>query len=197
MWLNITCTENNKFSIRCVAVLVVVSALAICAPSIAGAKDKGEFVDNIRSIWDYICHPNDADSLMVDEEIDISNKGAIIHSELINKHKGNYSAGIYLKNFSEGQAFSGEYLRKNIFTLKIGIYFYVNHSLVLSKIVEGHWSPFASQNGGGLIFVSYRTPEDLPLHTTISCEVKIIEPDINLSNAYGPARFYIRQESDK
>ncbi|NTV14167.1 MAG: hypothetical protein HGA96_09610 [Desulfobulbaceae bacterium] len=177
--------------------VVIVLVFALHALSFAGTQESGGFMDNIKSIWYYVYPPKDYSNLLVDEEIDISRIGAIYRYQFTNKYKGNHSAGIFLKGFSKGGLFSEEYLKNNKFTLMVNIDFYVDKKLTISKIFEGLWYPFVCEKVGGLIFMFYKTPNDLPINKLISCEVKIIAPDKNLSDTYGPARFYIGKESDQ
>jgi hypothetical protein len=143
-----------------------------------------------------VATPKDFYDYMINEELDISNKGFTKRFEFKNKYVGRHSVGILLDKFTDDLYFVPLSQRYNL-KLIMEVDFYTQNSLFLSHVVENKYSPFIGHKLSGFSFFTYDCPKDLPLDKIITCEVKVIEPDSTLNAAYGPARFYIKKMSDK
>jgi len=143
-----------------------------------------------------IAPPKDLYDYLINEELDVSKKGLIKRFEFKNKYAGWHDVGVLLDRFTDDLYFVPLSQRYNL-KLKMEVNFYVQNSLVLSRVVENKYDPFIGRKEKGFSFITYDCPKDLPLNKLITCEVKVIEPDSTLNTAYGPARFYIKKMSDK
>jgi len=56
--------------------------------------------------------------------------------------------------------------------------------------------PFGGNNEGGYTLIYYETPEDLPVDEILRCEIKVIEPDVELAERFGPVKILIVKISD-
>jgi len=169
--------------------------------SYAYSDESGSFIHGIRSFWYLILPPKDYYKPFILDEIDLSKKGLVKTFEFKHKYKGNHSVGIYLSRFAKGDDFFASPSDRYKLKLKIEITFYVKNVILLSKVIEDYgtegYGPFLSPEGGGLIFLFYKTPKNLPINETITCKLKIMESDKYLNDMYGPAKFYVKKQSDK
>ena len=140
--------------------------------------------------------PKDLYDLLIKEELDISKKGLIKRFEFKNKYAGRHDGGVLLDRFTNDLYFvplSQRYQLK----LKMEVNFFVQNSLILSRVVADEYSPFVGvRKGSGFSFFIYECPKDLPVNKLITCEVIVIEPDSTLNTFYGPVRFYIKKNWD-
>ena len=191
----------NIYLVTCMMLFMTMFILTPFTSSYANSNESDGFIDGIRSIWYLILPPKDYYKPFILDELDLSQKGLVKTFKFKHKNKGNHSVGIYLSRFAKGDDFFAKPSDRYKLKLKTEITFYVKDSILLSKVIEDYGSeaygPFLSPEGGGLIFVFYKTPRDLPINETITCKLKIIEPDKYLNDMYGPAKFYIKKQSDK
>lgn len=150
----------------------------------------------MRLVVSAIAPPKDYYDYLVNEKLDISEKGLTKRFEFKNRYAGWHDVGVLLEKFTDDLYFVPLSKRYNL-KLKMKVNFYVQNSLILSRDVENTYDPFIGRKGKGFIFITYDCPKDLPLDKLITCEVKVVEPDSTLSAVYGPARLYIRKMSDK
>ena len=143
-----------------------------------------------------IAPPKDLYEYLIDEELNISEKGLIRRFEFKNKYAGRHDIGVLLEKFSDDLYFV-PLSRRYKLKLRMEVNFYLQNSLILSRIVEDKYEPFIGRRGKGFSFIIYDSPKDLPLDKLVTCEVKILEPDNKLSTTYGPVRFFIGKMSDK
>ncbi len=180
-----------------VAILLSISLLIVLAILLLNRTIlKSDFPKAIRLFVMAFAPPKDLYDDLINEELDISKKGLIKRFEFKNKYAGRHDVGILLDKFTDDLYFkplSQRYALK----LKMEVNFYVQNSRVLSRVVENKYDPFIGRTSKGFSFITYDSPKDLPLDNLIICEVKVVEPDITLNTAYGPARFYVKKMSDK
>ncbi|MEW6089287.1 MAG: hypothetical protein AB1498_13400 [bacterium] len=151
---------------------------------------------SIRLFVQAIATPKDFYNYLINEELDITKKGLIKRIEFKNKYTGKYDVGVLLDKMSDEIYFKPLSERYNL-KLKIQIDFYLQNSLILSYFIENKYDPFIGRNDNGFSFFTYECPKDLAISKLITCELRIIEPDDELYNTYGPVKFYIRKMSDK
>lgn len=180
----------------CTSLCVIMFVVAPLSYAFANTSDSGSVLDNLIKFWHYINPPKNYFKPLVDCELDISQQGIVKKFKFTHRYKGNYNAGIFLSNFDFDVFFAESKYRYKP-KLQMEIKFYANNSVIMSKTTGNGYSPILCEHGGGLIFVHYKTPNDLPVDQEIECEVKIITPDKELQDSYGPARFYIRKGSDE
>jgi len=149
----------------------------------------------IRLLLQLFIAPKDYYEYLINDPLNLTEKGLTKRFKFKNKYIGGYSAGILLDNFSDHSYFKSM-SEKYKLKLKMEVNFYQNGNLILSRIVENKYFPFLSLKGSGFAFIIYKSPDDLPSDKLLVCEVKIIESDTELENTYGPVRFYIRKDSD-
>lgn len=140
--------------------------------------------------------PKDIYDYLINESLDITEKGLTKKFEFKNKYSGHHSIGILLDKFSDDLYFK-PLSQRYILKLKMEVNFYSQSTLILSRVIENKYYPFIGKRGNGWGFITYKSPLDLPLDKVIVCEVKILEPDDKLSTTLGPVRFYIKKDSDK
>ncbi len=143
-----------------------------------------------------IVPPKDLYDYLINEELDISEKGVVKRFEFKNKYVGRHDVGVLLDKFSDDLYFKPLSERYRL-KLKMEVNFYSQNLLILSRVVENKYDPFIGRKGNGFSFFTYDSPKDLPLDKLITCEVKVVEPDGTLNTVYGPAKFYIKKMSDK
>jgi len=152
--------------------------------------------DTVRYFMHAIYPPKDLYDFLINESLDISEKGLTKRFEFQHKYPGRHNIGILLANFSDDLYFK-PLPQRYILKLKMEVSFYSQGTLIMSRMVENQYDPFLGRRGNGLSFITYKAPQDLPMDKLIVCEVKILEPDGQLYTTYGPTRFYISKMSDK
>ena len=154
------------------------------------------YPETVRRFMRAIAPPKDLYDFLINEDLDVRERGLIKRFEFRNKYSGRHDIGILLDKFSDDLYFK-PFSQRYILKLKMEVNFYLQNSLVLSRVVENKYDPFIGRKGNGFSFITYEAPKDLPINELITCEVKVIEPDKQLYAAYGSVRFYIRKMSDK
>ena len=175
-----------------ILILIVLSILLLNRAILSSNSPK-----DLRHLVELLAPPKDLYDYLINEELNISEKGLIKRFEFKNKYAGSHGVGIILDKYSDDLYFK-PLSQRHTLKLKMEVNFYLQNSLISSRVVEDKYNPFIGPKGrgSGFSFFIYDSPEDLPLNQLITCEVKIIEPDSNLYTAYGPVRFYIRKISD-
>lgn len=180
----------------CTSLCVILFVITPLSYAFANTIESDSVLDNWIKFWRYVNPPKNYFSPLVDFELDISRQGTVKRFKFTNKYRGNHDLGIFLDNFDFDVFFAKSKDRYKS-KLNMEIDFYVNNLAIMSKTIGTGYSPILGPYGGGLIFVHYKAPKDLPLNQEIECEVKIITPDKELLDRYGPARFYIQKGSDE
>lgn len=150
----------------------------------------------MRRFMQALAPPKDLYDYLINESLDISEKGLTKRFEFRNKYPGRHDIGILLAKFSDDLYFR-PLSQRHILKLKMEVNVYSQDALILSRVVENKYDPFIGRKGNGFSFITYESPRDLPIDKLIICEVKVLEPDDQLNTTYGPVRFYIRKMSDK
>lgn len=140
--------------------------------------------------------PKDLYDFLFIEEIDTTIEGYKKRILFKNKYNGNHSVGIILDNFTNRDYFLPLSQRYDL-SLELEVNFYYNERILLSRTVKTTYDPFLGKRGNGFSFFTYKTPNELPIGEIMECEIIVIRPDDNLSNRYGPVKFYIQKMSDK
>lgn len=187
-----------------IMLIIVISIVVLIVLFILGLKvfssyilQRPELHNNIGSIVQLLFPPRDLYKRIITEEIDITKKGEE-EVEFKNKYVGDYIVGILLKNFD----FETMYHDKPDSILGIEVNFYLDNKLVLSHIEGFKEKKYSPTYGGkvsyesGYYFLGYDCPKDLPINKTIICKIKILEPDTNFNDKYGPVKFFIEKITD-
>lgn len=131
------------------------------------------------------------------EDFDISNENQITNYHFHNKYKGLNLIILRLENYSS-DVDHDIWAKKYIPELKMRLSFKINGEEYLSKDIENISSTLWSfqEKESGLTIAHYKCPDDLPIDSVITCEVKIIVPDPELASKCGPVKFVIQKISD-
>lgn len=185
-------------------ILMNLSAILLCIVFFIGCSFKQtqygtSYCNTCRtliSLTRLISPPKDYYDLIVDDQIDITQKGLIKRYTFQNKYWGGYRAGIFLDMLNQKSMYGLLYKRSK---LKVEVNFYVDDILLPVNIVFPYVDdPFISgELNSGYFFLKYYVPDELPADKIIVCEIKIIEPDDGLLKKYGPVRFFIQKDSDE
>ncbi len=124
-------------------------------------------------------------------EIDISKTGEFKTDAFSFEHEGFYTAGLYLNEIPEEYKFSAKNYDNFKTTLEVNIF--QGNDLVLSQKLNKPLLHFWSKQGNGIMLNSFKVPDELLNKKIISCSIKILVPDKEFSNNYGPVKFFIKK----
>jgi hypothetical protein len=150
----------------------------------------------LRQLAYMVFPPKDYYDKIINKRIDVTQKGSTTRHHFKNQYKGRYIIGLQLEKFSYETKYdlgSKKYRPK----LNLQIRFYRDHLLLMTIAKDRYSSYLEKKDRGGLIIDSYLCPKDIPLDNIITCEISVIEPDIELEKKHGPIRYFIQKISDK
>ncbi len=75
----------------------------------------------------------------------------------------------------------------------LSIEFLVDNKIIFSQRINEPLIYFWSKYGKGIWLKKFNVPEQLPLDKEIYCVVKVLVPDQEFWEAYGPVRFFIEK----
>lgn len=153
---------------------------------------KGKVFKQVRLWVQLFCPPKDLFDLVVNKEIDVTNLNNLQSFEFKIKYVGPYTGGILLEKFSDDL-----YRKRYELRLRIKLDFYNDNKLLISKETSNAYSPFYGSKGDGLMLFEFKSPEDIPIDTEITCKSIILATDEYLSKQYGPMRLYMQKESEE
>ncbi len=137
---------------------------------------------------------------VIDNIIDISEKGAYSRHEIVVKWERNLSIDISFNKLNPDE-FIIESMRKgnkdySSTSLRLQMRCFNNNNLIYEamfgeEVIAGdggdHWAL--------ILLPDIAIPEDLPLKNIIICDFKVIEPDVYLSKKYGVRQITLRKAS--
>lgn len=185
-----------KVLIASLAIVVLVPLMVLfCAIAFNSSILRNDlFPKKLRGLIELFVPPKDLYSRLVEEEIDISTKGAQKSFKFKNKYFRTHSVGLMSRGFNADWYF--RWREDRITPLRLEVSFFVDGKKLLSKVVGEDCSPFIGRKNGGFSLMLYDCPEDLPIDQLITCEVRVIQPDEAMYQTYGPIECYIQKRSD-
>jgi len=138
--------------------------------------------------------PSDYHDDLVFDSFDITKKNSVKSFEFEHKYYGKYQLQLLLENYKKLHFL--DFKNKYYPSLKIEVSFYLNNDIVIKKTSEKLTQSFIAKNKGGYGLIYYKTPEDLPLDKVLKCDIKVIEPDVELAKRFGPVKISIAKISD-
>ncbi len=173
-------------------IIVIVFIILIAVTLLRIPISKGKILKQARLLVQLFCPPKDLFDLVVDKEIDVINLNNPRSFKFKIKYIGPYTGGILLEKFSDDL-----YREKYELQLRIKLDFYNDNKLLISKETSNNYSPFYGRRGDGLMLFEFKSPEDIPIDTEITCKSTILATDEYLSQQYGSMRLYIQKESEE
>lgn len=147
----------------------------------------------VRTIVQLINSPEDLYVPLVVEEVEKSDGSVVGTIYFSNKYSGRHVAGFFHQMFG-----SEDYLeyQEDSSLLSGVLKFYIDDVLVYShSIGSNEISPFIKKGGGGIHFMMYNVPKDMPLDKMIRCDYSLENVDI-LGRGYEPVKLFFGKLSD-
>jgi hypothetical protein len=150
----------------------------------------------LRLLVQALAPPADLYSPLGAVALDVSHGGAIVRFEFSNKYVGQHVVGLQLTKFSESLYLSNKDTRPPL-NLKLAMGFATGSPQTIKRNARPSYDPFLGKGGGGFIVYEYNVPNDLPIAQKITCEVEVLQGDLEMQRTSGPIQVVVRKTSDK
>jgi hypothetical protein len=150
----------------------------------------------LRLLVQALASPADYHSPLGMVAIDVSQEGGIARFEFSNKYVGRHVVGLYLAKFQDDLYFAKQVTRHPR-KLRLAMGFAIGAPAGMKQSVKVSLDPFIGKSGSGFTLYEYDVPNDLPIAQKITCEVEVIQSDLEMQQTYGPIQLFVRKTSDK
>jgi hypothetical protein len=142
----------------------------------------------VKGLTELFLRPTDLYTPLFIKDLDISRKNESISTDFKIKYLGPYFVGLILKTSNNNVLFN-----KIPTDLKLSVSFFDNGKLLKTDAPQDQLSPFSSNYHGGesFYFLMFKCPEEIPLNKSITCEIKVLNPDKQLIDEYGPSSVFV------
>ena len=153
----------------------------------------------IKLIVSSLNEPSDYYNDVLRNKIIVTDNGYVSKVNFKLKYTGKYQVGMLLKRYSQNDIFAPTAMQYKVkLKMKIDIT-KPNGEVLFSTIVDKYYPFIRDTQGsdeGGMSFVFFECPKDLPAREMLICNSVILESDTELYNKYGAIDIFINKVSD-